>query len=179
MKSSLHRFVAVLFLMALLVTSCAQPKPTASPPPTAPSAATAPTAAEKVGAPYKIGFLAAITGGNAFLGVPERDAALMLQKEFDAQGGIVGPDGVRHPVQILIHDTESKGDVAITVAKKLINDEKVIALVGPTGSPVAMALIPVVQEAGVPLVTMVSSHATVTPIAERKWIFKVAASNIH
>lgn len=175
MKSSLRLAVVLLFVIALVACS-AKPTPTAAPT-TAPAAPTTPAA--KQGTPYKIGFVSAITGGNAFLGVPERDAALMLQKELDAQGGIVGPDGVRHAVQIVIQDTESKGDVAIPVAKKLINDDKVVAIVGPTGSPVAMALIPVVTEAQVALLSMASSHATVEPIAERYWIFKVAASNIH
>jgi branched-chain amino acid transport system substrate-binding protein len=175
MNSSLRLVIVLVFLTVL--AGCAQPAPTAAPaaaPTTAPSAPS-----EKQGAPYKIGFVSAITGGNAFLGVPERDAALMLQKELNAQGGIVGPDGVRHAVQIVIQDTESKGEVAITVAKKLINDEKVVAIVGPTGSPVAMALIPVVTEAQIALLSMASSHATVHPVAERYWIFKVAASNIH
>jgi branched-chain amino acid transport system substrate-binding protein len=131
------------------------------------------------GATYKIGFIAAITGGASFLGEPERDVALMIKERLEEQGGILGPDGVKHPVEIVIHDTEGSGDVAITVVKKLINDEKVIAIVGPTRSPVSMALIPVIQEAGVPAISMGSSSAIVKPVAEREWIFKVAQSNEH
>ena len=130
-------------------------------------------------ATYKIGFLAAITGGASFLGEPERDAAVMLQKQLDDQGGIVGPDGKKHPVQILIHDTEGKGEVAITIAKKLINDDKVLAIVGTTTSGSSMALLPVMQEAQVPMVSMASSGSIVEPIAERKWIFKTAQNNAH
>jgi len=132
------------------------------------------------GTTYKVGFMAAITGGAAFLGVPERDAAVMIQKQLDAQGGvIVGPDGVKHPVEILIHDTESTGDVAVTVAKKLIDDEQVVAIVGTTSSPVNMALLPVMTEAEVPMVSMASSGDIVEPVAERYWIFKTAQSNKH
>jgi branched-chain amino acid transport system substrate-binding protein len=134
---------------------------------------------EQVGEPYKIGFLAAITGSAASLGEPERDVAVMLQKQLDAQGGILGADGKRHPIQILIYDTEGSGDVAITVAKKLIDDEKVLAIIGPTRSPVAMALIPIMERAEVPLIAMASSSEIVEPIGERKWIFKVAQSNEH
>jgi len=64
---------------------------------------------------YKIGFIAAITGGAAFLGEPERDAAAMVQEQINKQGGIKGSDGVMHPVEIIIYDTEGSGDVAITV----------------------------------------------------------------
>ena len=137
--------------------------------------------AAKSGEPvtYKIGFIAAITGGAAFLGEPERDSATMLQEQINAQGGVKGPDGVMHPVEIIIHDTEGSGDVAITVVKKLIDDENVIAIIGPTRSPVTMALIPVMTEAEVSLISMASSSAIVKPVAERKWIFKVAQSNEH
>ena len=55
---------------------------------------------------YKIGFVASITGGPTFLGVPERDAAVMLQKQFDAAGGVKGADGKMHPIKIVILDTE-------------------------------------------------------------------------
>jgi branched-chain amino acid transport system substrate-binding protein len=128
---------------------------------------------------YKIGWLGAITGGAAFLGVPERDAAAMMQKQLDAQGGVKGPDGVMHPVQIVIMDSESKSDVTITVAKKLIDDEGVVAIVGTTASGTSMALVPVMMEAEVPMVSMASSSAIVKPVAERKWIFKTAQSNEH
>ena len=83
------------------------------------------------------------------------------------------------PVKILVQDTEGKGDVAVQVVKKLIDDEKVIAIIGPTTSAEAMALIPVVQEAQVTMISMASSSSIVKPVAERKWVFKVAQSNEH
>ncbi len=54
-----------------------------------------------------------------------------------------------------------------------------VAIVGTTVSPVAMALLPVMQEARVPLLSMASSSAIVKPVAERYWIFKTAQSNEH
>jgi branched-chain amino acid transport system substrate-binding protein len=173
----LYTVLVFFVLVGLILVGCQAPvAPTAAP--ATPASAPA-EAVEKVGAPYKIGFLVAATGGASTLGEPERDVAVMLQKEIDAAGGVVGPDGVRHPVQIVIQDTEGNSDNAITLAKKLINDDKVVALIGPTTSPEAMALIPVVQEAGLTLLSMASSSAIVTPVAERKWIFKVAQSNEH
>ena len=164
LRSSLLVFLVILVLISSV--SC-KAKPTPGP------------KAGEQGSTYKVGFMAAITGGAAFLGEPERDAAVMLQKQLDEQGGIVGPDGVVHRVELLIHDTEGSGDVAITVAKKLINDEKVIAVVGTTRSPVSMALLPVMQEAKVTMISMASSSSIVEPVAERKWIFKTAQSNKH
>ena len=165
-----------LFVALCLVVVLAGCAPAATP---APPAAPAEAGGENVGSPYKIGVVVSVTGGGSTLGEPQRDTAVMLQKQLDAQGGVVSPDGVRHPIQLLIHDTEGKGDVAVPVAKKLVDDDKVVAIIGPSISPVAMALIPVLQEAQVPNISMASSSEIVTPVSERHWIFKVAQSNEH
>ena len=127
---------------------------------------------------YKIGFLVAATGGAAFLGEPERDAASMLQEQIN-ETGIIGPEGVRHEVEIVIYDTQGSGDVAIPLAKKLIDDDKVVAIVGATRSPVSLALVPIMEEAKIPYVSMASSGAIVEPVSERYWTFKTPQSNKH
>jgi branched-chain amino acid transport system substrate-binding protein len=164
--------VRLLFvgLAILLLAACA--------PAAAPTAAPAPAGA-KEGESYSIGFLAASTGGAASLGEPERDAARMLQGQLDAQGGMVGADGSRHKVKIIIYDTQGTGDVAITLAKKLINDDKVIVVVGGTTSPESLALVPIMQEAKIPYISMASSSQIVEPVADRKWVFKTAQNNRH
>jgi len=170
MKRSVSSSLFVLLVVTLLAANIAGcSRPTASPQ----------GSKGKVGAPYKIGFMAAITGKASSLGEPERDAAVMLQKQLDESGGVIGPDGVIHPIKILIYDSEGSGDVSIPIAKKLITDEKVVALIGDSTSPVSMALVPVLQEAETPLISMASSSAIVEPVAERKWVFKTAQSNKH
>jgi branched-chain amino acid transport system substrate-binding protein len=128
---------------------------------------------------YRIGFVAAITGPASSLGVPERDLAQLVQKEWDAKGGITGPDGKRYPVKIIIHDDESKADTTVRSVKKLIGEDKVHVVIASSQSPTSLAVIPVATEAAVPLISMASSHAIVTPIKERFWIFKTPQSNIH
>jgi branched-chain amino acid transport system substrate-binding protein len=163
---------SVLICSTALVAGCSN-TPTVMP-------TTAPAQAKPAqGTPYKIGFITSATGAASFLGEPERDVAIMIQKQLDAQGGITGPDGVVHPVQILIQDTQGSSDVAVPITKKLIDDEGVVAILGPATSPESMALIPIVQEAGVTMISMASSSGIVKPVAERKWIFKVAQSNEH
>ncbi len=165
-------WTVVALLLVIVVAGCAQAKPTKAPEPTEAPAAT-------MGAPYKVGFLAAITGRAAFLGEPERDAALMIQEQINAAGGITGADGVVHPVEIIIYDTEGSGDTAIPLVKKLITEDEVVAIVGGTTSGVSVAIIPVVQEAEIPYVSMASSSAIVEPVAERFWVFKTPPMNRH
>jgi len=128
---------------------------------------------------YRIGFVAAITGPASSLGAPERDVAVMLQKELDAAGGIAGPDGRKRPVRIIIHDDQSKADETLKAVKKLVADDGVHAVIASSQSPTSLAVVPVVTEAKVPLISMASSHAIVTPVRERQWVFKTPQSNIH
>ncbi len=128
---------------------------------------------------YRIGFVSAITGPASSLGVPERDVAVMIQKELEAKGGITGPDGKKWPVKIFIHDDESKADTTVRLVKKLIAEDKVHVVIASSQSPTSLAVIPVVTEAKMPLISMASSHAIVTPVKERFWVFKTPQSNIH
>lgn len=128
---------------------------------------------------YRIGFVSAITGPASSLGVPERDVAVMIQKELEAKGGITGPDGKKYPVKIFIHDDESKVDTTKRLVKKLIAEDKVHVVIASSQSPTSIAVIPDATEGKVPLISMASSHAIVTPIKERFWVFKTPQSNIH
>ena len=135
-----------------------------------------PTAA---GEEFRIGFVAAITGPASSLGVPERDVAVLLQKELDAAGGVPGPDGRKRAVRVIIHDDQSKADETVKAVKKLVTDDRVHVVIASSQSPTSLAVVPIVTEARVPLISMASSHAIVTPVAERHWVFKTPQSNIH
>jgi branched-chain amino acid transport system substrate-binding protein len=180
------RIGSVVALIAVLLAACAAPTPTPAPPaatPTvAPAAPPTPTPAPKVGAPYKIGFIASITGPGASLGIPERNVAQMVQEQLKAQGGIEGPDGVRHEVQILIFDDESKNDTAATVARRLIEQEGVVVLVAGTLSGPSLAMVPIATEAKVPMISMASARSIIEDPEtkkEREWIFKPVPENLH
>jgi branched-chain amino acid transport system substrate-binding protein len=178
------RIGSVVALIAVLLAACATPTPAppAATPTVAPAAPPTPTPAPKVGAPYKIGFIASITGPGASLGVPERNVAQMVQEQLKAQGGIEGPDGVRHEVQILIFDDESKNDTAATVARRLIEQEGVVVLVAGTLSGPSLAMVPIATEAKVPMISMASARSIIEDPETKKmreWIFKPVPENLH
>lgn len=128
---------------------------------------------------YRIGFVAAITGPASSLGVPERDVAVLIQKELDAAGGVTDPAGQKRPVRIIIHDDQSKADETVKAVKKLIADDRVHVVIASSQSPTSLAVVPIVTEARVPMISMASSHAIVTPVRDRYWVFKTPQSNIH
>ncbi len=131
--------LALLVVASLLLAGC----------PAAPTETSAPEAAE-AGEVVKIGFMAASTGGAAFLGGPEREAAMMLKEQLAGQE-FTAPDGTPRTIEIVEYDTEGSGDVAIPLAKKLIDNDQAAVIVGGTRSPVSLALVPIMQEAEIPV----------------------------
>jgi branched-chain amino acid transport system substrate-binding protein len=126
---------------------------------------------------YKIGAIFSITGPGSSLGIPERDTALMLEAEINAKGGIRGPDGKSRPVKIIIYDDASDETKAVLAAKKLIDEDKVSAIVGTSLSGTSLAILDTVQKAEVPLVSCAAAIKIVEPAAERKWVFKTPQSD--
>src|SRR5512147_2671835 len=90
---------------------------------------------------YKIGAIFSITGPGSSLGIPERDTALMIEADVNAKGGIKGPDGKMHPLKLVIYDDASDETKAVLAAKKLIDEDKVTAVVGTTLSGTSLAIV--------------------------------------
>lgn len=142
-------------------------KPAASP--AASSASEKPAAKAPSGEPYKIGFVNSFSGFMAPMGAPERDAVLLLEEKVNAEGGING-----RPLKIIAYDDESNESKGVLAMKKLIEQDNVIGIIGTAASGIAMAQVPIVEEAGVPFITMQSARTTVAPL--KKWIFKLPLS---
>jgi len=114
---------------------------------------------------YKVGAIFAITGPAAWLGTPERNTAKMIEEEINAAGGING-----HPLEIIIEDTVGDATRTVTATKKLITKDEVLAIVGPSRSGTTMAVIPIVEEAKVPLISCAAAETIVVPV--KRWVFK-------
>jgi len=117
--------------------------------------------------PYKIGAVFAVTGPASFLGEPEKNTALMLQEQINKAGGING-----HPLEIIIEDTKSDETQAVLSAKKLLENDKVLAIIGPSTTGESMALVPIMNNAKTPLISCAAGAPITTPVKERYWIFK-------
>lgn len=117
--------------------------------------------------PYKIGAIFSVTGAASFLGEPEKNTVLMLVEEINKAGGING-----HPLQVIIEDSKSDETQAVLAAKKLIEKDKVLAIIGPSTTGESMAIIPIVTEAKIPLISCAAGASITTPVKDRYWIFK-------
>jgi branched-chain amino acid transport system substrate-binding protein len=86
-----------------------------------------PSVSAQQGESIKIGAVVSLTGPGAGLGQPERNGMLLAEKVINEKGGIKG-----RPIKVLIEDDGSKPDNAKSKAERLIFDEKVSVLLGPS-----------------------------------------------
>ncbi len=118
-------------------------------------------------AQVRIGVIASSTGVTAQVGIPQKNSVALLPAEIGGQ-----------KVEYIVLDDASDPTNAVTAVKKLIGEHKVDALIGPTTSPAALAMLDFVAEAKTPLVTTVGSSAIVQPMDEKKkWVFKTTQND--
>jgi branched-chain amino acid transport system substrate-binding protein len=117
-------------------------------------------------AQLKIGVIASATGPTAAVGIPQKNTAALLPKKI---GGL--------DVEYMVFDDASDSSQTVALVKKLLI-EHVDAIVGPSGSPNAMAAIQFVADAKTPMLAPVGTTAVVVPMTEQKrWVFKTTQND--
>jgi len=120
--------------------------------------------------PIKIGALFAVTGPASFLGEPERNTAQMVIDEINKSGGVKG-----RTLQLITYDTQGDATKAVQAATRLIKEDKVVAIIGPSTTGDSMAVIPVVEKAQIPLISCAAGLKITEPV--KKWVFKTAQND--
>ncbi|MFA6940527.1 MAG: ABC transporter substrate-binding protein [Clostridiaceae bacterium] len=105
----------------------------------------------------KIGAMLPLTGDIATFGQSAKNALELLTEQVNKEGGIDGKT-----VKFVYQDDENKPASSANVTQKLINDEKVVALVGSIGSTCSIADGPIATENKIPMVTPTSTNPKVT-----------------
>ena len=107
----------------------------------------------------KIGFAFPMSGTAAMAGKYSTHGADVLK---EALGGVINVGGVDYPVEFIYADTEGSEEKTTNVYQKLIEEEGVIAIVGPDASKCALAAGPIAQNAGCPNVATFATNIAVT-----------------
>lgn len=105
----------------------------------------------------RIGFVAQVSGSDAYVGQTAKLAMEDYVTELNAKGGILGKK-----VRLITYDTASDATQAVNVTKRLIEQDKVSAIIGPEWSGGAIPLAPIVDAAKVPLVATTATNTLVT-----------------
>jgi len=121
-------------------------------------------------ATIKVGGLFAVTGPASFLGEPEKKTLEMLVKDINAKGGI---NGIK--LETVIYDTAGDATKAVQLATKLIKNDKVSVIIGPSTTGESMAVIPVVEKEKIPLISCAAGIKITDPV--KRWVFKTPAND--
>jgi branched-chain amino acid transport system substrate-binding protein len=113
----------------------------------------------------KIGTVLSVTGPASFLGDPEDKTLKLYVDKINAAGGILGKK-----IELVVYDDGGDASKARTFATRLIEDDKVVAMVGGSTTGTTMAMIPVFEEAKVPFISLAGAIEVVDPV--RKYVFK-------
>lgn len=117
-------------------------------------------------AEIRIGGIFSVTGLGAFMGEPQKRSLEMLADQINAAGGVNG-----ERIRVFIYDDGADANKARTFAQRLIEQDKVHAIIGPTLTASSLAVNAVASDAKVPLLTLAGGVQLVEPL--QKWMFKV------
>jgi branched-chain amino acid transport system substrate-binding protein len=122
-------------------------------------------------AQIKIGSVLSVTGPASFLGDPEKKTIEMYVADINAKGGINGQQ-----IKLFVYDDGGDPNQARTFATRLIEEDKVDALLAGSTTATSMAIIPLAEEAQVPLINFAGAVQAVHPA--KKWNFKTPHTDL-
>ena len=105
----------------------------------------------------KIGYLAALTGDWAAYGQTELKSAQLAVEEINSAGGVNGMK-----IELVPYDFRTRAEDAVNAVRRMIEEDKVSAIVGANGSGINIATAAVVNKAGVSQIGTVSTNPFVT-----------------
>jgi branched-chain amino acid transport system substrate-binding protein len=131
-------------------------------------------AAAQGGDPVKIGVVLSLSGPAAVFGLPERNAIMAIEKEIAAAGGVKG-----RKLELVFFDDKTNPTEAARGVTQLINDEKVVAIIGPGTGGTILAAGPIAERLKVPLLGPAGTVAVTTKTNSfAPWVFRVAINDM-
>ena len=116
-------------------------------------------------AQIKIGAVLSVTGPASFLGDPEKRTLEIYVDDINAKGGVNG-----QKLQLIVYDDAGNPNNARTFATRLVEEDKIDAMVGGSTTGATLAMIPVFEDAKIPFISLAGAVQIIQPV--RKWVFK-------
>ena len=118
-------------------------------------------------AQVKVGLMVSATGPTTAIGLPQKNTGEILPRKMG-----------NATVEYIQYEDGGDTTRGVQNAKKLIQEDKVDALIGPSTTPIALAMLDLVAEAKVPLLATVGTSSVVEPLdAKRRWVFKTTQND--
>ena len=122
-------------------------------------------AGDRASAQIKIGAVLSVTGPASFLGDPEKRTLEIYVDEINAKGGVNG-----QKLQLVVYDDAGSAENARTFATRLVEEDKIVAMVGGSTTGATLAMIQIFEDARIPFISLAGAIQIVEPV--RKWVFK-------
>src|SRR5271168_226157 len=125
--------------------------------------------------PVRIGVTTILSGQYADRGQSEQYGVELALQRINEAGGAVG-----RPVEAFYGDNAADPQIGIAATKRLIDEQRVTVLLGALATPVTHAIMPIVQEAKVPLVIDISAgqdFVDASGVGGNDWVFKTIPSD--
>ncbi|MGC5324034.1 ABC transporter substrate-binding protein [Brevibacillus sp. SYSU BS000544] len=167
-------WLSLAMLLSLAAAGCG-PKldqQTSAPQGTQPSNSSSAPASSASGGEFNLGIAISLSGGTAKFGEAVKRGAEMAVEEFNAEGGANG-----QKAKVIVYDDEAKPEKSVEIVQRLIQQDKVVAFLGPANSGNAKAHVKFAQEAGVAEVIPVATATAITQTFakdEKNYIFRVS-----
>ena len=113
-----------------------------------------------------VGEYGSLTGDKATFGVMTKKGIELATDELNAAGGVLGKK-----VRVLVEDDQGKPEEAANAVQKLVNQERVVAVLGEVASSNSLAAAPICQQGKVPMISPSSTNPKVTETGD--YIFRV------
>jgi len=155
----------VLASMTLLAFGCSEKtaqKPADKAAADKSESATAPAASDTI----LLGEVGSLSGSEASFGISTRNGIELALNDVNAAGGVKGKK-----LAVRVYDDQGKPEEAANAVTRLINQDKVVAILGEVASTNSLAMAPKAQEAKIPMVTPSSTNPKVTEVGD--YIFRV------
>ena len=105
----------------------------------------------------KVGQLAAVTGDFAAYGVAEWESVKIAVEEINKAGGVLGK-----PLELIMYDCRTRQEDTVNAARRLVEQDKVTAVIGPNGSGLCIAAAPIFNRGRVPNIGTLPTNPQVT-----------------
>jgi branched-chain amino acid transport system substrate-binding protein len=105
----------------------------------------------------KFGEIATVTGDFAAYGVAEVESVKIAVEEINAAGGVLGK-----PLEVVMYDCRTRQEDMVNAARRLVEQDKVAAVIGPSGSGLCISAAPIFNRGQVPHIGTLPTNPMVT-----------------
>ena len=120
--------------------------------------------------PIRVGAIVSTTGPLAFIGEPEARSLRLYVDSLNSQGGVLG-----RKIELISYDDASDAAKANGLAKRLVENDRVDALLCGASTGSSMAIVPIAEKAGVPFLSCAGGAVVVEPV--KRFTFKTPGTD--